>query len=88
MSNAESSSADIVSLDGFSHGVQDVLPFGVAKAEMREGLTPTPAGSERRRRWEKENDVHRAGEGNHRTVEEYSSCHWCTPSAWGSPQRG
>ncbi len=71
-------------------GVQDVLPFGVASAEMHAVEDRAVSRSERQARWEREWTRHKAGFGQHKTIAEYLDCPDCHPgwddlSARGRP---
>jgi len=86
VNNADHDDAGRVSRDSLFHGVQDVLPFGVARAELEKGQELAVSDSERRARWEAENGGHRAGSGKHQTVAEYITCPWCCPIGYATRQ--
>lgn len=57
MSNAEQDGADIVSLDGFSHGVQDVLPLGEELEQSVRAKAFADSHAQRRRVWAHEHEL-------------------------------
>lgn len=79
MDNASENGAVTANQGGLFQGVQDVLPFGVARAEMQACADLAASNTERQRRWESEHSRHRAGFGQHKTIAEYAECPDCSP---------